>query len=274
MKWAILAAALMLAAAPSRAGERHDYGVNPPDLRADLARLVAAYPATIAGFDDKSLILNSGMRLPLSDGQSGKSFDQLLDGPDVGDMFAFRYPTGAEPAAPASNVDPGRIRVEALFEALYGDCSKGQVARKMRRIAWVPKHGGKPISITTAQGVDRALEAVSRDLDALPAEFGKYLTPIGGTYNCRAIAKTSRRSMHGYGAAIDLNTKYSAYWQWTKPSPDGTYVWQNQMPKRIIDIFEKHGFVWGGRWYHYDTMHFEYRPDIFGIKPSDSKKAG
>jgi hypothetical protein len=21
--------------------------------------------------------------------------------------------------------------------------------------------------------------------------------------------------------------------------------------------------VWGGRWYHYDTMHFEYRPELF-----------
>jgi peptidoglycan L-alanyl-D-glutamate endopeptidase CwlK len=30
----------------------------------------------------------------------------------------------------------------------------------------------------------------------------------------------------------------------------------------IVRIFEKHGFVWGGKWYHYDTMHFEYRPEI------------
>ena len=30
-------------------------------------------------------------------------------------------------------------------------------------------------------------------------------------------------------------------------------------------IFEKHGFIWGGRWYHYDTMHFEYRPEMIAI---------
>ena len=30
----------------------------------------------------------------------------------------------------------------------------------------------------------------------------------------------------------------------------------------IVRIFEKHGFIWGGRWYHYDTMHFEYRPEL------------
>ena len=32
---------------------------------------------------------------------------------------------------------------------------------------------------------------------------------------------------------------------------------------RIGEIFERHGFIWGGKWYHYDTMHFEYRPEFF-----------
>ena len=25
---------------------------------------------------------------------------------------------------------------------------------------------------------------------------------------------------------------------------------------------ERHGFIWGGKWYHYDTLHFEYRPGL------------
>ncbi len=36
----------------------------------------------------------------------------------------------------------------------------------------------------------------------------------------------------------------------------------NRTPREIMDIFEKYGFIWGGYWYHYDTMHFEYRPEI------------
>jgi hypothetical protein len=29
-----------------------------------------------------------------------------------------------------------------------------------------------------------------------------------------------------------------------------------------VDIFERHGFIWGGKWGHFDTMHFEYRPEL------------
>jgi hypothetical protein len=36
------------------------------------------------------------------------------------------------------------------------------------------------------------------------------------------------------------------------------------MPEEIVAIFEKHGFIWGGKWYHFDTMHFEYRPELLG----------
>jgi hypothetical protein len=38
--------------------------------------------------------------------------------------------------------------------------------------------------------------------------------------------------------------------------------YRNVIPQGIVDIFEKHGFIWGGKWYHYDTMHFEYRPEL------------
>ena len=46
----------------------------------------------------------------------------------------------------------------------------------------------------------------------------KYLVPSAGTYNCRTIAGTDRRSMHAYGAAIDINTKFTDYWLWAKPA--------------------------------------------------------
>jgi hypothetical protein len=30
----------------------------------------------------------------------------------------------------------------------------------------------------------------------------------------------------------------------------------------IVKIFEKYGFIWGGKWFVFDNMHFEYRPEI------------
>ena len=34
-------------------------------------------------------------------------------------------------------------------------------------------------------------------------------------------------------------------------------------PAAIVSAFEAEHFVWGGRWNRYDTMHFEWRPELF-----------
>ena len=36
----------------------------------------------------------------------------------------------------------------------------------------------------------------------------------------------------------------------------------NRIPPDIVAAFERHGFIWGGRWMHFDTMHFEFRPEL------------
>lgn len=259
MKPFLAAIVLWMMAVPALAEELH-YGAAPADLDDHLARLKAAYPDIIKDYDRTRLILKSGATIAVSDGRADKSFEELLDNPDIDDMFAFDYPAGAEPAAPEFNVDPGRIRVESLFRAIYGDCEKGAITSQLRKIRWF----GGTVQITTRSGVDKALERVALDLGKLPKSMQKYLTPSAGTYNCRPIAGTKRLSMHAYGASIDLNTKYANYWRWGKAAKDGKLVWTNQIPKEIIDVFERHGFIWGGRWYHYDTMHFEYRPELLG----------
>jgi hypothetical protein len=71
-------------------------------------------------------------------------------------------------------------------------------------------------------------------------------------------------SAHGHGIAIDVALKRAPYWRDAKPEPTGGIAFKNEIPIEIVRIFERHGFVWGGRWYHYDTMHFEYRPELVG----------
>jgi D-alanyl-D-alanine carboxypeptidase len=143
---------------------------------------------------------------------------------------------------------------------MYGDCRKGEVARRLVRVAWLPRHGGGSLRVTRVNGVAEALRAVSRELDALPEALIKYAAAPAGGYNCRSIAGTRETSLHAYGAAIDINARFSDYWRWR--GDRNNPVWRNRIPAQIVDIFERHGFIWGGRWYHYDTMHFEYRPEL------------
>jgi D-alanyl-D-alanine carboxypeptidase len=241
------------------------YGAAPANIKEGLDRLVSAYPDKVAGHDNAFLILKNGKKFRISDGRTNKTFRELLEKPDIDDMFYVRYPAEAAPAQTAKNNDPGRVRFEPLFIAMYGDCNKREVVKTLRTIKWLPKHGGGNVAMTTTNGVAGALERVSRDLDALPGNLIKFLVPLAGAYDCRRVAGSSVRSMHAYGAAIDINTRYANYWRWAPGNRDRPR-WRNHIPIQIVRIFEKHGFIWGGSWYHYDTMHFEYRPELLSGK--------
>ncbi|MDR3170632.1 MAG: M15 family metallopeptidase [Treponema sp.] len=90
------------------------------------------------------------------------------------------------------------------------------------------------------------------------------------TWNWRTIAATESRSFHAYGAAIDLLVKTGSqdvtYWLWTSRLKLDwwaiPYEKRLHPPPAVIKAFEDYGFIWGGKWIWYDTMHFEYRPEI------------
>ncbi len=267
MRDRFVVALTLLAASICGAQAQQAYGAPPPRLQEHLDRLARAYPDWIGGYDDAFVRMKDDKKFPISDRLSNKTFQQLLEHPDIDDMFFTAYPAGVAPRQPAKNSDPGRVRFEPLFAAMYGDCNANQVTRKLRTISWLPKHQGGRVTITTVNGVDRALEAVSRELDQLPGDFLKFLKPAAGTYNCRLIAGSTARSMHAYAAAIDINSRFASYWRWSTRTGSEPR-WENKIPIEIVRVFEKHGFIWGGYWYHYDTMHFEYRPELLpSLKP-------
>jgi hypothetical protein len=90
-------------------------------------------------------------------------------------------------------------------------------------------------------------------------------------WNWRSIADTQSRSFHAYGAALDLLPRSAGnqetYWAWTARTRSDwwmvPYSRRLHPPEAVIKAFEAYGFVWGGKWMYYDTMHFEYRPEIF-----------
>lgn len=125
----------------------------------------------------------------------------------------------------------------------------------------------------------RAIEAlaeVERELVAVSvrdADVASWIENVDITYSfiTRGIAGGSTKSQHSWGMAIDLvPTSYEGrqvYWRWSRVY-DRTGWHHTPVEKRwtppvaVIEIFERHGFVWGGKWVHFDNIHFEYRPEI------------
>ena len=89
--------------------------------------------------------------------------------------------------------------------------------------------------------------------------------PPSGGWNWRYIAGTNRRSLHSYGIAIDLLPRdlrgRHTYWQWSLDALDMDNLYAP--PQAVVRAFEAYGFLWGGNWNIIDTMHFEYRPEVF-----------
>lgn len=213
----------------------------------------------IIGFENNYLIFSNNTRLIYNDSKQ-KNTSELLDNPDIEDMFFWDYNVNMDLAKNMD--DPGRIRNEAFLKVVYGS-SKENVTKNLKSFIWCPKLVNQTILFSKKNGAYESLKKVSDELDTHP-EWKKYITNIGGTFNWRKISGTNRLSAHSFGITIDINTTFSNYWQWDCgcKNEDSKLNHKNKIPIELVKIFEKNGFIWGGRWYHYDTMHFEYRPEM------------
>jgi hypothetical protein len=227
-------------------------------LAQKLDLLVSAYPGSLSRHEDGAIRFRDGHLLPVDDGKAKDHAEKLAAG-DIEDSLSQLYPAGPCETKPDINVDPGRIRNDALMMRLYGK-SAGEVEASLVPVDWF----GKTLRVTKRQGAAAALEKVRDELKAMP-EMKAFLAPSAGTFNWRKVSGASNMSVHSFGAAIDINTKYADYWIWSGGKPGRVARYSNKYPIDIVDAFERHGFIWGGRWYHYDTMHFEYRPELIAI---------
>lgn len=228
---------------------------------ARLARLVAAYPDHLARIDGDALVWRDGTIMPIGAGQPPRDFETMLRSATIADQLRQAYSPGPMQGAPPRDHNPGRLRHTAFFEAMYGDCRRGAVAPRLRPVTWMPRTRPQSLSVTTVNGVAARLERVIDALEGLPDRFKAYLVPSAGTLACRAVADTGVPSVHGYAAAIDIGVRQSDYWAWARARGDIPY--RNRIPFEIVEPFEAEHFIWGGKWHHYDTMHFEYRPELF-----------
>ena len=91
------------------------------------------------------------------------------------------------------------------------------------------------------------------------------------SYSWRSISDSGNRSFHSLGLAFDILPKgwktKNLYWAWRRDLDKENWMllpldrrWMP--PQKVIEIFESHGFLWGGKWIIWDNMHFEYRPEV------------
>lgn len=223
-----------------------------------IESLLMKYYQDIDTIKNNIIIFKNGKSLKFDDNIQKNGFE-LLDNADIEDQFRFDYNLSKNAS---SNTDAGRIRNETFFKFIYG-ASAAEVQKNLVTIVWCPSFVNQRIQVTKKCDVADSLQKVSLALDKHP-EWKKYLTSVGGTFNWRKISGTSRLSAHSFGMTIDINIAHSNYWQWDCSCTDErkSLQYKNIIPLELVEIFERFGFIWGGKWLHYDTMHFEFRPEL------------
>ncbi|SHK37591.1 M15 family metallopeptidase [Paramaledivibacter caminithermalis] len=252
----------------------NSYEVN---MKRDLLCLMMAYPEYIVnvekGKDGKVyVVMKSGTKI-LYDDKATKSNKEKLANPDLQDMMQQLYPLRDIKGLMNEDFDPGRIRVYPLLKEVYGR-SKQQIQLNLYNV----KIGYKYCPFNKNNKAADSLKVVMKELNVLAKnkqQIYSFVYPVNGTFNYRYISGTNRLSPHSFGIAIDLKSNKSDYWKWASREAGERRL--RSYPKEIVKIFEKNNFIWGGKWNHFDILHFEYRPEIilkaryFSKKPSLGK---
>jgi hypothetical protein len=177
--------------------------------------------------------------------------------------------TQATPGRGGTRVVGGR-RHQYFYEALWGITSRDEAWEQMKEVDFL---GHK---VTVHNGIVKELYLVEQKIltaSETNPEVVKWIDSLGivDAWSWRNVASSGNRSFHSYGIAIDLLPKnlggLETYWLWTRRyNPDWSSVPHSQRyhpPDDVIIAFESVGFIWGGKWPYYDTMHFEYHPEVF-----------
>ncbi|WP_055666976.1 M15 family metallopeptidase [Desnuesiella massiliensis] len=231
-------------------------------MKQDLFCLMMAYPEYIKDLqcteDGRVYIIMKSGRKILYDDKKAKGHEEKLANPDIQDMMEQIYPLSPISKIMNTNFDPGRARIYGILTEIYGQ-SKSQVEAKLKQV----KVG---YGYYQFNGENRAAEALKASMNEVMALIQKkpsinsFAFPCSGTFNYRYIAGTNRLSPHAFGIAIDLVRDSRDYWKWASKEQGQKRL--ESYPKELVEIFEKNGFVWGGKWNHFDILHFEYRPEI------------
>jgi hypothetical protein len=200
---------------------------------------------------------------------------------DYAPLAFYEYPRGLPPLPAFDDAASGRLRARVASEQRHpprrNEKFLGLLLHAENRAATESRLVRTEISgfsVTVHERLRGPLARVSRELDFLrkaDPRASLYLRQIAemNGYNYRFVEGTRSRSLHSYGTAVDLIPRRPighSYWQWAMNTvPDWWTIPYDQRwmpPLTVVRAFERQGFVWGGKWLFFDTMHFEYRPEI------------
>ncbi len=260
------------------------------------ARGAILYQAPVFGF-----LIEGQVVTELCEDQSRKSHRDRLANPNISSILAVPYPK-SQVRTPilVTDFEPGRIRDQNLMQAVYG-ATEEEVRSQLVEVRFLNQNIMFNKNFGAAQALNRVNARLQQKV-LTDRALANYLRPWlqghlklrGSTFDWRVIAGTNRLSTHSFGIAIDLlngNLKEPYYWLWDyadqiveklrkagkrvtreqvlkklKENEILDYRPQNmiQIPIGLVQAFEEEGFIWGGKWFHFDAMHFEYRPEFFG----------
>lgn len=231
-------------------------------MKQDILTLMMAYPEYITKIekseDGKVFIVTALGKKILYDDKQTKDFNGKMNNADLQDILEDIYPLSMPNKLLDINRDPGRFRNYNLLNEVYGSSEK----LVSSNLVGVPSPY-KNYQFNKNNGAAESLKSSMEELKQLAQGNGAVsalINPVNGTFNYRVISGTGKLSPHAYGIAIDLNSNPSDYWKWA--SREAGEKRMLSYPKELVETFEKNNFVWGGKWGHFDILHFEYRPEI------------
>lgn len=242
---------------------------------AEILALLKAYGYLIESvkIEGEEIILTVGGKdIYYKDGKM-LSRDNLAHHDDFDSIF-YQYKPGPLQEIP-SPVEFPLHRASDFLDALIGPAEGVIRASSM----WVPFLGRRVFIHRICVEPLKKVEAQIKECAGSSPEVQEFISQLSVIYSMKRkkIAGTNNLSYHSYGLALDLIPKSyngkNVYWRWSSVLyPE----WGNiplsrrwHPPDEVIQAFEENGFIWGGKWYYFDTVHFEYRPEILYLSETD-----
>ncbi|WP_319530100.1 M15 family metallopeptidase [uncultured Cohaesibacter sp.] len=186
---------------------------------------------------------------------------ERLENATIGDMFTYIYPISFEfEKRKAPFYDPGRVRNEPFFRAVFFN-SKNETQKSLTTVKYKGRKVSASFHVSKKYCIHTQLKAALDEI-ASAGSYDKFFQKTGGSFAWRTISGTKRLSSHSFGSAVDINSQLGKYWKWAGVKPGHAARYDNAIPEGIVKAFERRGFIWGGKWHHFDGMHFEYRPEL------------